>query len=276
MKKVAIIGYGYVGKGMHKIFPNALIFDPFYKESASKEQINQECGLAIVCVPTAPLGMGEQKVNPDEKVFLPADLSIVRESISWLETEFILIKSTVPPTTTETLRKEFGKKICFSPEYIGEGNYYVPPHYPDPLDPRKHDFLIVGGDKDDCVDILAYFYKEMGPAKKYLVCSSVEAELVKYMENTWGATKVTFCNEWYDICKQFGGAYEIVREGFLMDSRVEPMHTAVFKDKRGFSGKCFPKDLLAIVAQCEAKGYTPELLKQVWEVNKQMLNKNKE
>jgi len=53
------------------------------------------------------------------------------------------------------------------------------------------------------------------------------------------------------------------------------MHTAVFKDKRGFGGKCFPKDLLGIINQTEKKGYSPDLLKEVWESNKRFLTMNK-
>jgi len=272
-KEVAIIGYGFVGQGMHKIFPDALIYDPAYKKSITKEVINQECGLAIVCVPTPPRGMGEQKVNPDEKEFLEADLSILVNTIKWLKTDLILIKSTVPPNTTKTLNKVYKKRICFSPEYMGEGNYYTPPKYPHPTNPLKHSFMIVGGAKKDCEDVLSFFYPKTGPAKKYLICSPTEAELVKYMENTWGAMKVTFCNEWYEICKKFGGSYEIVREGLLLDSRTEAMHTAVFKNKRGFGGKCYPKDLLAIIGATEKKGYNPELLKQVWETNKKIIKK---
>jgi len=94
------------------------------------------------------------------------------------------------------------------------------------------------------------------------------------MENTWGATKVIFANEWYEICQRFGASYNTVREGWVLDSRVERMHTAVFPRKRGFGGKCFPKDLLGIIAQSEKAGYEPSLLKQVWNSNKVMLKKN--
>jgi UDPglucose 6-dehydrogenase len=275
MKKVAIIGYGFVGRGMSIIFPEAIIYDPFIKElSTTKEQVN-ECDLAIVCVPTAPKGMeGIQGVNEDETEYLEADLSILNDVLSWLDTDLILIKSTVPPGTTLGLNKLLDKKICFSPEYMGEGNYYVPPKYPDPLDPRQHGFMIIGGDKKVAQDILAFFLTVLGPAKKYMIMSSIEAELVKYMENTWGAMKVSFCNQWFDICETFGGSYEVVREGFLLDPRTEEMHTVVFRDKRGFNGKCYPKDLLAIVGACKKAGFTPDLLAEVWETNKKHLKKN--
>lgn len=277
--KVAIIGYGYVGKAMHKIFPDAYVYDANLSEHQNeilKFQINKECGLAIVCVPTPPKGMsGVQKVNEDENNFLEVDLSIIEDTIAWLEAPLILIKSTIPPGTTDYLIEKYGKRICFSPEFIGEGHYYTPPQYPDPEDPRKHDFMIIGGNKEIADEILTYFIEKLGPAKTYFKCSSKEAECIKYIENTWGAQKVTFANEWHEICKAFGVSFNTVREGWILDSRVEKMHTAVFENKRGFGGKCFPKDLLGIIAASEKVGYEPKLLKEVWESNKRMLKLNK-
>lgn len=274
--KVAIVGYGFVGKGMHKIFPEAIIYSHNYDEKI-KKQINEECGLAIVCVPTPPKGMEEQKVNPDESNFLEVDLSIIEETIAWLQTPLILIKSTIPPGTTSYLRNKYNKEgIAFSPEYMGEGKYYTPPQYPDPEDPRKHEFVIVGGYNGIVDQILVYFKEKLGPTKTYFKCTDVEAECVKYMENTWGATKVTFVNEWFEMCKSFGASFNTVREGFVLDSRVEKMHTTVFENKRGFGGKCYPKDLLGIIAHSESKGYEPKLLKQVWETNKYMLKQNED
>ena len=293
--KIAIIGHGYVGKGMCITFPDALIYDRKYdiginetsgdiyknplttpENAVDKATINKECGLAIVCVPTPPKGMGEQRVDEDEKIFREVDLSIIEETIKWLEVPLILIKSTIPPGTVDNLIAKTGKKIGFSPEYMGEGNYYTPPEYPSPTDPRQHSFLIVGGETKTVDGIFEYFKPKLGPAKTYFKCTAVEAECIKYMENTWGATKVTFVNEWYEICKKVGASYNSVREGWVLDSRVERMHTAVFENKRGFGGKCYPKDLLGIIAKAESKGYEPNLLKEVWNTNKRMLKKNQD
>lgn len=277
--KVAIVGNGYVGRAMNLIFPEALVYDVIATADSgfsTKEEINEHCGLAIVCVPTPPKGMdGIQKVNENEDTFLEVDLSIIEETISWLDVPLILIKSTIPPGTTDYLREKYGKKIAFSPEYIGEGNYYTPPQYPDPVDPRKHDFMIVGGEKEVADEILTYFIEKLGPAKTYFKCSAKEAECIKYLENTWGAAKVTFANEWFEMCKAFGVSFNTVREGWTLDSRIEKMHTVVFENKRGFGGKCFPKDLLGIIAASEKVGYEPKLLKQVWNTNKEMLKLNK-
>ena len=104
--KVAIIGYGYVGKAMQKIFPDALLYDvnPIAIDgtdslNATKEQINT-CALAIVCVPT-PMQFGLVKE------FTAVDTSIVEEVLSWLTTPLVLIKSTVPPGTTARLSAQW-------------------------------------------------------------------------------------------------------------------------------------------------------------------------
>lgn len=262
MKKIAIIGYGYVGSAYHKLFPEAVIYDPA-KGYKNKKEVNL-CDLAIVCVPTPS--------KPDGS----CDTSIVEKTVSWLKTPLILIKSTIPPGTTKKLKKKYKKRICHSPEYIGEGKYYVPPwKYPHPSEVQHHTFMIIGGDPKDREEIISIFLPVLGPDKFYFQVDETTSELIKYMENAWGATKVTFCNEFYEIAKRFNVDYNLLREGFLLDSRVERMHTAVFKDKRGFGGKCFPKDLNALVRFSEKAGYEPKLIKQVLKSNEEFVKKNK-
>jgi len=114
----------------------------------------------------------------------------------------------------------------------------------------------------------------MGPHVFFAQTDAKTAEVVKYMENSWGAMKVIFANEWYDICEVHGVDYREVRELWALDSRVEKMHTAVFTDKRGYSGKCFPKDVNAIIEATKEAGYTPEVMETVKRVNKKMLKKS--
>jgi UDP-glucose 6-dehydrogenase len=83
------------------------------------------------------------------------------------------------------------------------------------------------------------------------------------MENTFFAAKITFVNEFRRICEVFGTDWHAVREGWLLDPRVERMHTAAFDGDRGFSGKCLPKDLEAIVSASADAGYLPTLLQEI-------------
>lgn len=264
MKKIAVIGgNGYVGKTVVKFFEDhflTLPVDPSIKVDMVDQRLGANgCDLAVVCVPTP--------MRDDGSV----DLSIIEETLSWLTTPLILIKSTIPPGTTDKLKAKYGKRIVFSPEYIGEGKYQVQwwkdKDYPHPTDMKYHSFQIFGGDREDTKAVIPFFQKVVGPEVKYIQTDAKTAELTKYMENSWGYTKVMFCNEFYDIAQAFGVDYNELRELWLMDGRVERMHTAVFTDNRKVGGKCFPKDVNGIVKASEAAGFEPKLIKAVLQKN---------
>jgi UDP-glucose 6-dehydrogenase len=123
--------------------------------------------------------------------------------------------------------------------------------------------MVVGGERNVTKYIIDAFKHILGPYKKYFQTDSTTAEIVKYMENSFFATKIAFCNEFFEICKVFGADYNEVREMFVADPRVNPGHTLVFEDSRGFGGKCLPKDLNAIVQAASGAGYDAKLLRQV-------------
>jgi nucleotide sugar dehydrogenase len=263
-KKIGIVGYGYVGKVMEKLFEDhyhVRLYDPLLNKCAEdvhKRDI-KDCDLVIVCVPTP--------MDTNGKVMLNA----VREVVSWLGNSLILIKSTIPPGTTQELILDYGCNIAFSPEYIGEGNYvtqwWKDKGYPHPTDIKKHDFTIFGGQKDVTSRIVEFFKPVLGPEHQYIQTGSRTAELAKYMQNAWGATKVTFANEFAKIAEALMVNYDELRELWLLDGRTERMHTLVFKDKPGFGGKCLPKDTNGIIQKSIEKGYTPTFLQQVLESN---------
>jgi len=270
MYKIGIVGYGYVGKGMHLGFGDwvTAIYDPYSEkpENVTTEKNSfKNLDLVIVCVPTNSAEDG-----------VTGDFSIVEESVKWLaelnQRLLVLVKSAVVPSEIDRIKKKYIARVVISPEYLGEGNYFVPFwKYPDPKEIKYHDFQIFGGDKKDtsaCVDI---FIRKFGSHVHYYQSDLKTAALCKYMENSWGAMKVTFCNEWFDIAKAHGVDYNDLRELWLADSRVGKMHTAVFPDSRGFGGKCYPKDVRAIVKDTENKGYTAEIMKSVLCVNEKFI-----
>lgn len=270
-KKIAVIGNGHVGTGMLRMFarcPDFAVvgYDPKhsddtldglmrnYRTTSRKDQV-RGAALAIVCVPT-PQG-------PDGR----CDTTQVEEVLSWVDAPLVVIKSTVPPGFTDRMNRpdvpfyKYGNRVHFSPEYMGEPVNYVPPQYPDPREPWKHDFCIVGGPR--APDVLAYFQHVMATNARYVACSAKEAELCKYMENAYYATKVTFCNEFARIAASMGVDYCRLRELWLLDSRVDRDHTLVLADAPGFDGKCLPKDLSAIIGAAEDAGYVAHLLREV-------------
>lgn len=262
MKKVSIIGYGYVGKALHNFFKDhyeVLIYDPNFEGSNTKDEVNQ-ADVAFISVPT-PRGEKGQ-----------CDISIVEESVKWVEASVIVIKSTVEIGTTDYLSEKYKKNIVFSPEYIGESTYWSP--YDFHTDMKETPFFIFGGEDKLCSKVVSLFLPVTGPCKRYIQTDSRSAETAKYMENSFYATKITFCNEMYDLCEKLGVDWHEVRELWLADPRINPMHTAVFEDKRGFSGKCLPKDTSALNFMAQQRGLPSLLLDSVLKSNKNFLEKN--
>ena len=267
-KTIGVVGPGYVGQGIIRLFGEQIqaVYSPSgnsvpleFKHGFrdTKEAINK-CDLIVLSVPT-PMSEDGQ-----------CDLSKIQETFSWLkEDALVLIKSTIIPGTTNQLQMQYPKmRIAFSPEYMGEGNYFTPFwKYPDPKEMKYHTFQIFGGIRSATNDIVNIFQRVMGPHVFYAQTDSRTAEFVKYMENVWGAMKVTWANEMFEAARVHEVDYIEARELWALDNRVEKMHTAVFPDKRGFSGKCFPKDVRAFIEATKKLGYDPKLLSQVWNTN---------
>ena len=227
--KVGIIGYGHVGSIMKELFSEATIYDEI-KKIGSREAINC-CRFAFVCVPTPQGENGE------------CDTSIVEYVLNWIESDIIVLRSTVPVGFTDKFAEQTGKRIVFQPEYYGET------HAHPFANPYNRSWITLGGNEIDTEEV-AHLYQTIFNAE--LVINQVDAktaELAKYMENNYLAAKVTFCNQFYDIAKAMGLNYNKVRETWLLDPRIGRSHTFVYPDNRGFGGSCLPKDLSSIVYQ---------------------------
>lgn len=246
----AIIGYGYVGKSVKTLFPGSLIYDPGQKDiSSGKAEINQ-CDAAFICVPTNQLPDGS------------CDTSIVEETVEWLQTELIIIRSTVKPGTTAKLMAKYPKKkIVFQPEFVGETVAHPMNNV------REVNFVIFGGSQDNCSKALEIYKGVYNSSLKAYFLPPLEAELVKYMVNSSIAAKVTFINEIYNICQALGANYDLVREGFLLDPRQSRYFTFIYPNKRGFDGKCIPKDVNALAKAGEEAGYGAEFIKDILKNN---------
>ena len=252
--KIAVVGYGFVGKQVYSLFSRQelVIYDPpaGYKD---KDAVNG-CDLAVVCVPT-------QSGKDDN-----CDISIVEEVVSWITCP-ILIKSAVIPGTTDMFVKKYNKLIAVSPEYAGESSYDNTFEYFHKE--MIHTPWIVLGGSDEVVDLVYNIMLPIvGPEKKWYFLTAKEAETVKYFENTFFAFKVSIVNEFYDICQKLEVDWKKVREAWLADPRLSPMHTAVFIKNRGYSGKCFPKDTKALLAKCKKLDFEPPLLSTMVRNNK--------
>jgi UDPglucose 6-dehydrogenase len=249
--KVGIVGVGAVGAGIAKMFPGATLYDE-PKQMGSRADVNT-CDVAFVCVPTPSAEDGS------------CDTSIVEDVVSWLEASVICIRSTVSVGTTRRLANTFKKDVVFQPEY---GPAETPDHPFNDL--RKVRWIILGG-SSEATRIVSRAWQGVYNSDIVIRHTTPEAaELCKYMENAFLAMKVSFCNEFYELAQRLEVDYEELRELWLLDPRIGRSHTFVFPDKRGFGGRCLPKDLEAIVRIAEDLEYSPELLTEVMRTNTRM------
>jgi UDPglucose 6-dehydrogenase len=253
-ESVAIIGYGWVGKAMEKLFPDAYIYDPLVGMGDSQKEVNKK-QIAFVSVPTPCIGEGK------------LDTSIVEEVVSWCECPLIVIRSTVNPGTCDFLANKYHKHLVMQPEYLGET-----PNHPF-LDPRTRQFLILGGALEDrrrLIDLYTSVYNANTTIRQV---TALEAEIIKLTENRAISFKVSQCQELYDVCEMAGVDFYAIREAVYGDDpRFNLWFTFIFPDKRGMNSKCIPKDVWAWKAWAESVGYDPKITKAILEKNKEWLN----
>lgn len=249
---IGIVGYGVVGHALGALFgeERLSIYDKYlrpFNGPAERARVNR-CELVFLAVPTP--------MSPDGA----ADVSAVEEVASWLEAP-ACIKSTVPPGTTDALAAKYGRSICFSPEYVGE----TPWHPFKSID--AHGFVVIGGPRPAARRVLRAYQEALGPQPRYILTQAKLAEMAKYMENCFLATKVAFANQFHDLALALGLDYDELRELWLQDERVGRSHTLVTSE-RGFGGRCLPKDLAAMISLARAHGGAP-LLEAVRDFNEQ-------
>ena len=246
MYNILIIGYGVVGKNLEKelekLSPDIL---DKYKPEANRLS-HSHYDIAFICVNT-PFSK-ENHCDYSEVV------NAINENKDRMKEEGIfVIKSTILPGTTDKIKEETNQKVIFSPEYYGETQHNKNYNF---------DFTILGGDKEHCIKAIQVLQEVYDGRNRFRITDSKTAELVKYMENAWLATKVSFCSQFFEIAQKEGVIYEELRELFILDPRVNPSHTFISRDHPYWESHCLDKDVPAIALSEDA-----ELLKAVIEFN---------
>lgn len=231
MKTSIIIGYGNIGQKLHKEYAklNPDIYDPY----KGFNHMNPSYDFAFICVDTPLAADGS------------CDLSQVKAAINEVNAKIIVLRSTVPPGTTDALIQETQKEIVFCPEFYG-----VTQH----SDAEQFDFnfTICGGRKDLCSQVIQLLQHIYDGRHRFCITEAKVAELAKYMENTLLATKVSMCVQFYQIAQQLGINYEEMRELVLQDPRINRSHTFVYAEQPYWDSHCFNKDLQTIANMVDA------------------------
>jgi len=255
MEKIGVIGQGFVGsavrEGMKNYYDvrtydiNGNCNEPSLDELVS--QVNE----TFLCLPTPMKKSGE------------CDLSIVKnclQDISTLvehyqKTNFIvIIKSTIPPGTTEQLNKEFtALNIAFNPEFLTEANAIE--------DYKNQNRIIIGAERPYSSRVKQIFAKAF-PKVPIIKTSSTIAETIKYVTNTFLAMKVSYANEIYQLCEALNIDYDKVIEYARYDDRLGNSHWSVPGPDGdfGFGGHCFPKDIAALTYVSKQLGVDTTML----------------
>lgn len=199
----------------------------------------------FVSVPTPP--------NPDGS----CNVSIVESAASSIGGEkIVVIKSTVPPGTTESLQRKFPQhKFLFNPEFLTESQAWE-----DFLKPVRQIVGYTDKSKDVALTVLnilpVSYYQSPWMSSTYSLRghTATEAEVIKYASNVFGAIKVSFGNMIADACSGLKTSvgldvdYENIRDALGADPRIGPAWLDVNHGLyRGFGGYCFPKDLKAFM-----------------------------
>ena len=256
--RIGIIGQGFVGSaiknGLEKSY-EVLAYDIVKEKSnTSLESVCCNSEIIFVCIPTPMRNSGECDTRLLEGVI--KDIEENRSN----NLPIVIIKSTVPPGTTNRIGKEYDFPICFSPEFLTEANSFE--------DFKNQTRIIIGGPRPATGKIKQMFRKVF-PEIPIVKTGTKTAEMVKYFTNCFLATKVTFGNQMYQICKESDVDYDKVCEYALYDKRIGNTHLAVPGPDGdfGYGGHCFPKDLSAMIYFSKKLDVTPSLLEEVKSFN---------
>lgn len=308
MKTIALIGSGYVGITTAISFIesgyNAICVDvdekrvsdinkgvnPFYEPGINelvkqytknkklyattnlKEAINNSI-CSFICVGTP----SKENGHIDLKYIEDVSISIGKILKNHKKYHVVAVKSTVIPGTTKDvvlplLEKYSGKKagkdfgVCMNPEFLREGSAYQ--------DSIKPDKIVIGQNDKKSGDVLRKIYSSFEIVKnkpEVMVTSDLTtAEMIKYVNNSLLATKISFSNEIGNLCKRLSiDTYEVMRI-VGMDNRISPLFLS---SGIGFGGSCFPKDVRALRSKYIDLNEDCDILNAVLEVNRKQPHK---
>ena len=293
MKSVAVIGQGFVGGSLTTVLAerglDVYVYDKTGKVAAGG---NKAVILASDTDPVRPVNSISDLVtslrHPSRGVAfsgiyfvcLPtpmyedgsADLSIVEGALKELASmpgdRIAVIKSTVPPGSTERWNKQFegtGLHVVHCPEFLTEANALD--------DMRNQDRIILGGPRP-WINQVKQVFQSAFPNVPIVKTSSTTSEFVKYMTNVHLASRVVLSCELYQIAEALGKNgmnidYDKALEYAKFDKRLGGSHMNVPGQEGvlGARGHCFPKDLNALIAVAKEMGVKPTVMEGVWKKN---------
>jgi UDPglucose 6-dehydrogenase len=294
MKKIAMLGVGYVGlvsgTGLAD-FGNEVIcydIDPTKIEKLNNGKIpiyepglvdlvrkNVEKGRMIF---TTDLRMAVQE---SEVIFLAVptpsgedgsvDLSYVFKAVNEIAKyinnfKVIVTKSTVEVGTNDRIRERLLAnkvaqdmfEVVSNPEFLREGSAVG--------DFMRPDRVVIGTNSEKALEIMREIYRALYLIETPIVATDIHtAEMIKYASNAFLATKISFINEIANLCELVDADVQMVAKAMGLDGRIGKkfLHAGP-----GYGGSCFPKDTSALAKIAEKAGMRATIVEAVMEVNK--------
>ena len=208
------------------------------------------------------------------------DLSIIKKAISTIgeslkknkKKPIIFVKSTVTPGTMKKIilpilekksNKKAGKDFGFisNPEFLQESSAIRDTKFPH--------VVVLGGYQTKFMKKAKIFFMKLHPNVPIIITNHETAEMIKYANNSFLATKISFINQLSNICQKIPGAnIDDIAKTIGLDPRIGKLF---LNAGSGYGGSCLPKDMKALINFANISGINPILLNAVEEVNTKQL-----
>ena len=208
------------------------------------------------------------------------NLSIIKKAISKIgenleknkKNPIILVKSTVIPGTMKKeilpiLEKKSKKKagkdfgLISNPEFLQESTAIRDTKFPHAV--------VLGGYETKFMAKTKGLFKKLHPNTPIIITNHQTAEMIKYANNSFLATKISFINQLSNICQKIPGAnIDDIAKTIGLDLRIGKLF---LNAGPGYGGSCLPKDMKALINFANTTGVTPTLLNAVEDVNTKQL-----
>jgi len=227
---------------------NRLNFIDKYSDNISRSDV------IFICVGTPPKKNGQSNLN-----FIDQATREISKKIKGYTV--VVSKSTVPVGTSRRIERILKKKkparmfdVVSNPEFLREGSALE--------DFIRPDKIVIGCRTFKAEKILKKIYKPLN--RPYVITNNETAEIIKYANNSFLATKITFINEIADLCENIGAKVETVAKALGLDGRIGPkfLHPGP-----GYGGSCFPKDVKSLIYQGNKNSSDLTIIKAVDRAN---------
>ena len=208
------------------------------------------------------------------------DLSMIKKSVTNIgqiiyknkKKQVILIKSTVTPGTMKNVilpileknsKKKAGKDfgLISNPEFLQESNAIKDTKFPHAV--------VLGGFNTKFMKKAKNFFSKLHPNTPIIITNHQTAEMIKYANNSFLATKISFINQLSNICQKIPGAnVDDIAKTIGLDPRIGGLF---LNAGPGYGGSCLPKDMKALIKFAETTGVKSTLLDAVEDVNTKQL-----